>query len=67
MAAFTGNGSCAEIALAQALCTFPLNETGETVVLMTAAGFPTIVLTAYDLLVRIARLQKGEAVTTPHV
>lgn len=62
VAAFTGYGGYAEIALAQAIYTFPLDELGSDSDLATAAGFPTIVPTAYDLLVRVARLQKGEAV-----
>jgi NADPH2:quinone reductase len=60
VAAFTGVGGYAEVALANAALTFPLDEAGGTVDLKTAAGFPTIVPTAYDLLVRVARLQQGE-------
>ncbi len=62
VAAFTIMGGYAEIALAQAVYTFPLDESGGTIDLTTAAGFPTIVPTAYDLLVRVARLQQGEGV-----
>lgn len=62
VAALTGSGGYAEIALAQATYTFPLDRTGSAVDLTTAAGFPTIVPTAYDLLVRVARLQPGESV-----
>lgn len=62
VAAFTVSGGYAEIALAQAVCTFPLDESGAPVDLKIAAGFPTIVPTAYDLLVQVARLQQGEAV-----
>ncbi|QBD79521.1 NADPH:quinone reductase [Ktedonosporobacter rubrisoli] len=62
VAAFTASGGYAEIALAQAVCTFPLDESGASIDLAIAAGFPTIVPTAYDLLVRVARLQQGEAV-----
>jgi NADPH2:quinone reductase len=62
VAAFTVSGGYAEIALAQAVCTFPLDESERTIDLTTAAGFPTIVPTAYDLLVHVARLQRGESV-----
>jgi NADPH2:quinone reductase len=62
VAAFTMSGGYAEVALAQAICTFPLDGSGGTIDLPTAAGFPTIVPTAYDLLVRVARLQQGEGV-----
>ena len=62
VAAFTGAGGYAEIALAPATLTFPLDEAGSTIDLKTAAGFPTIVPTAYDLLVRVARLQQGETI-----
>jgi len=60
VAALTISGGYAEVALAPAVAVFPLDEAG--VDLATAAGFPTIVPTAYDLLVRVARLQEGEAV-----
>jgi NADPH2:quinone reductase len=62
VAALTLNGGYAEVALAQAICTFPLDGSGSTIDLTTAAGFPTIVPTAYDLLVHVARLQQGEGV-----
>ncbi|GCE11055.1 quinone oxidoreductase family protein [Tengunoibacter tsumagoiensis] len=62
VAALTISGGYAEVALAQAICTFPLDWSGGTIDLPTAAGFPTIVPTAYDLLVRVARLQQGEGV-----
>jgi NADPH:quinone reductase len=62
VAAFTMMGGYAEIALAQAVFTFPLDEPGYNIDLTTAAGFPTIVPTAYDMLVHVARLQKGESV-----
>ena len=62
VAAFTMSGGYAEVALAQAILTFPLDGAGGTIDLTTAAGFPTIVPTAYDLLVRVARLQRGESV-----
>ncbi|HTK10145.1 MAG TPA: NADPH:quinone oxidoreductase family protein [Ktedonobacteraceae bacterium] len=62
VAALTISGGYAEVALAQAICTFPLDRLSGTIDLTTAAGFPTIVPTAYDLLVRVARLQQGESV-----
>lgn len=62
VAAFTMTGGYAEIALAQAAFTYPLDESGSNIDLTTAAGFPTIVPTAYDMLVHVARLQKGESV-----
>jgi NADPH:quinone reductase len=62
VAAFTMIGGYAEVALAQAIYTFPLEGSGGSIDLATAAGFPTIVPTAYDLLVRVARLQRGESV-----
>jgi NADPH2:quinone reductase len=60
VAALTYGGGYAEIALAQATFTFPLD--GYDIDLTAAAGFPTIVPTAYDMLVRTARLQQGETV-----
>jgi NADPH2:quinone reductase len=60
VAALTYGGGYAEIALAQAAFTFPLDS--YDIDLATAAGFSTIVPTAYDLLVRVARLQAGETV-----
>lgn len=62
VAAFTISGGYAEVALAHAVYTFPLDRASSTIDLATAAGFPTIVPTAYDLLVRVARLQQGEGV-----
>lgn len=62
VAAFTVSGGYAEIVLAQAVCTFPLDGLDGSVALSTAAGFPTIVPTAYDLLMRVARLREGETV-----
>ncbi len=61
VAALTLSGGYAEVALASAVLTFPLEGVGATIDLATAAGFPTIVPTAYDLLVRVARLQIGES------
>lgn len=62
VAALTGSGGYAEVALAYAAFTFPLDVAGEPIELATAAAFPTIVPTAYDLLVNVARLRQGEAV-----
>lgn len=62
VAALTLSGGYAEVALAQAVNTFPLEGPGGSIELTAAAGFPTIVPTAYDLLVRVARLQEGESV-----
>ena len=62
VAALTMRGGYAEIALAQATLTYPLDRADGPIDLTVAAGFPTIVPTAYDLLVRVARLQQGEAV-----
>lgn len=62
VAALTTMGGYAEIALAQAVFTVPLDEPGYNIDLAAAAGFPTIVPTAYDMLVHVARLQKGESV-----
>jgi NADPH2:quinone reductase len=62
VAAFTKRGGYAEIAVAQADLTFPLDELAEPVELATAAGFPTVAPTAYDLLAHVARLQRGETV-----
>lgn len=62
VAAFTGTGGYAEIALAYAPFTYRLDEPGYQIDLTAAAGFPTIVPTAYDMLVHVARLQQGESV-----
>ncbi|GCE46109.1 NADPH2:quinone reductase [Thermosporothrix hazakensis] len=62
VAAFTREGGYAEVAIAQAALTFPLDTLSKSIDLATAAGFPTIVPTAHDLLVRVARLQQGESV-----
>lgn len=62
VAALTLSGGYAEVALAQAALTFPLDGASEEIDLATAAGFPTIVPTAYDMLVRLVRLQQGETV-----
>jgi NADPH2:quinone reductase len=58
--AFTLRGGYAELALAQADMTFPLDGAHGTLDLATAAAFPTIVPTAYDMLMYSAHLQAGE-------
>ncbi|HLZ63353.1 MAG TPA: zinc-binding dehydrogenase [Ktedonosporobacter sp.] len=59
VAAVTVKGGYAEFALASALLTFPLDQQIE---LATAAAFPAVGLTAYNLLVDVARLRPGESV-----
>jgi NADPH2:quinone reductase len=62
VAAFIKNGGYAELALAEANLTIPLeNEFGQ-LDLAVAAAFPVVATTAYDLLVNVARLQKGDVV-----
>jgi NADPH2:quinone reductase len=62
IAALTLSGGYAEIALASAVFTYPLDEAGTSIDLATAAAFPTIVPAAYDMLVNVARLRQGESV-----
>lgn len=62
VAAFTRRGGYAEIAVAQAAFTYPLDGPAESVELAVAAGFPTVMPTAYDLLTHVARLRRGETV-----
>lgn len=62
VAAFVKSGGYAELALAQADLTFPLESPHGQLDLAVAAGFLTVVPTAYDVLVHVARLQAGEAV-----
>lgn len=62
VAAFVKSGGYAELALAQAELTFPLERPQGQLDLITAAGFPTVVPTAYDILVHVARVQEGETV-----
>lgn len=62
VAAFTSHGGYAEVAVAPAALTFSLDGLAKTIDLATAAGFPAIMPTAYDLLVHVARLQRGETV-----
>ncbi len=60
--AFTWRGGYAELTLAQADLTFPLDGTHGTLDLATAAAFPAVVPTAYDMLTYSAHLQAGETV-----
>ena len=60
--AFTMRGGYAELVLAQAGLTFPLDGTHGTLDLATAAAFPAVVPTAYDMLTYSAHLQAGETV-----
>ncbi len=60
--AFTMRGGYAELVIAQANLTFPLDGTHGVLDLATAAAFPAVVPTAYDMLVYSARLQAGETV-----
>ncbi|GHO99980.1 NADPH:quinone reductase [Reticulibacter mediterranei] len=62
VAAFVKSGGYAELALAQADLTFPLESQHGQLDLAVAAAFPTVVPTAYDILVHVARLQPGETV-----
>lgn len=59
VAAFCSSGSYAEYALAPAVLTWPVPE---GVKLETAAAFPTIGITAYNLLTMAGRLAPGETV-----
>ncbi|MBV9231106.1 MAG: zinc-binding dehydrogenase [Chloroflexi bacterium] len=60
--AFTMRGGYAELALAQADLTFPLDGTHGSLDLTTAAAFPAVVPTAYDMLTYSAHLQAGETI-----
>ncbi|MGH2495665.1 MAG: quinone oxidoreductase family protein [Ktedonobacteraceae bacterium] len=62
VAAFTLGGGYAEIALAQADLTFPLDDIHGSLDLATAAAFPAVVPTAYDMLMYSAHLQAGETI-----
>jgi NADPH2:quinone reductase len=62
VAAYTEMGGYAEFARAPAVFTFPLDESDRAIDLATAGAFPTIVPTAYDMLVHSARIQRGETV-----
>jgi NADPH:quinone reductase len=60
--AFTLQGGYAEIALAQADLTFPLDGAHGLLDMATAAAFPAVLPTAYDMLTYSAHLQAGETV-----
>jgi len=62
VAAFVKNGGYAELVLAQAELTFPLDNPHGQLDMTAAAAFPAVMLTAYDVLVHVARLQAGETV-----
>jgi len=62
VAAFVKNGGYAERALAQADLTFPLDSAHGQLDMAVAAAFPAVALTAYDVLVHVARLQPGDTV-----
>jgi len=62
VAAFVKNGGYAERALARADLTFPLADAHGQLDMVVAAAFPTVVPTAYDVLVHAARLRAGETV-----
>jgi NADPH2:quinone reductase len=62
VAAFTGAGGYAELAVASAALTFPLDTIALPVDLAQAAAYPTIVPTAYALLAEVARIRSGESV-----
>ncbi|MFF4586595.1 zinc-binding alcohol dehydrogenase family protein [Streptomyces sp. NPDC001388] len=59
VAALTGAGAYAEVAVAEAATVFPLPD---GVDLRTAAALPTVLPTAYGLLHAVGRLQPGETV-----
>jgi NADPH2:quinone reductase len=61
VAALTLNGGYAEVAVAPAAMTHPLDGLG-AVDLATAAGMPVVVPTAYAIFAEAARLREGEAV-----
>lgn len=62
VAAFIRDGGYAESALAPTDLTFPLDGAHGPLDMATAAAFPAVMLTAYDLLVHVARLAAGETV-----
>ncbi|WP_416983199.1 quinone oxidoreductase family protein [Streptomyces sp. T028] len=59
VAALTGGGAYAEVAVAEAGLVFPLPEGAD---LRTGAAIPTVVPTAYALVHAVGRLQPGESV-----
>ncbi|MGH7862376.1 MAG: quinone oxidoreductase family protein [Candidatus Dormibacteraceae bacterium] len=62
VAAFVDGGGYAEIALAAADLTIPLERPSGTIDLAVAGALPVAATTAYDLLVQVARLREGESV-----
>lgn len=62
VAAFVNGGGYAELALAEADLTIPLESEHGQLDMTTAAAFPMVATTAYDTLVNVARLQAGETV-----
>lgn len=62
VAALTVLDGYAEFAVAKAVLTFPLDTFAGNIDLKQAAVFPTVALTAYDLLTRAGRMHKGERV-----
>ena len=62
VSAFMVQGGYAEIALASAALTFPLESTHGSLDLATAAAFISVLPTAYDMLTYSARLQAGETI-----
>jgi NADPH2:quinone reductase len=60
--ALTVRGGYAEFVVASAMLTFPLDQQEQKIELTTAAGFPAVGLTAYNLLADVARLRPGESV-----
>lgn len=59
--ALTVRGGYAEFVVASAMLTFPLDQQEQKIELATAAGFPAVGLTAYNLLADVARLRPGES------
>jgi NADPH2:quinone reductase len=62
VAAFTATGGYAELVVAPALSTIPLDNTGGQIDLRTAAAVPVVVPTATALLTEVARVRPGESV-----
>jgi NADPH2:quinone reductase len=57
--AFPDAGSYAEFTIAREVLTYPIPD---SVDFETAAAFPTVSITSYNLLANVARIQKGESV-----
>lgn len=62
VAAILNGGGYAEFALAEANLIIPLESGQSQLDLATAAAFPIVATTAYDLLVSVSHLQRGETV-----